>query len=248
MNKCKKNKSPNEFISNETNIAGDKTIEDWYDLVHNKKVEEIDWCKAFKFFEIRIKTRYLDPIKRIQKMNRNIGEGFAMVNLQCSLIETIESFYNGWVYQHEKEEAIVDGKTIQKKKGYYYCKVEGDPKINFYNQNIFVDFFKSRSPFKTKIIDGESFYKDVRCTLLHETQTKNGWIIRKKNSDENKFYEVEGQTKIIYRNNFQYALKKVIERYKKEITTGEGLEKNELKDLRENFLAKFNRICEISLP
>ncbi len=242
-------KSSKEFNSNDTKIAGFKTIADWETLVkdgkEDKNINEIDWCEAFSFFEERIKTRYLDPIRCIQNMSLQLGEGFAMVNLQCSLIETIESFYNGWIYQHDKEELIVDGKKIQKKKGYYHREIEGEPEKDFYNQNIFESFFEKRSPFKENNIDGESFYKDVRCTLLHETQTKKRWKILNTTS-KNIFYENYGDIKIIYRNNFQSALEEVIQEYKQAIVKGKNYGEISIKDLRENFKAKFNRICKIS--
>jgi len=150
-----------------TCIAGKKTIKDWKALVksgeeENKNIEEIDWYEAFTYFEKRIETRYLNPIKCIQNINLYIGEGFAMVNLQCSLIETIESFYNGWVYNNNK--FYKNGEIIK-------CPLT---KNNLRVGDVFISFFKNRFPFKEKNIDGESFYKDVRCALLHETQTKKG--------------------------------------------------------------------------
>lgn len=77
-------------------IAGKKTIEDWKKIESklNSQIDE-NWEEAFKYFDVRIKTRYLDPINLILKMKTNTGEGFAVVNLQCSLIETLESFING---------------------------------------------------------------------------------------------------------------------------------------------------------
>ena len=243
MNDSESQKSKGDSTEKNTWIAGKKTIQDWEELIGKLDSENDDyWDKAFKFFEIRIKTRYLDPIKRIQKMKRNIGEGFAMVNLQCSLIETIESFYNGWIYQHENEKNE-NGKIV-KHQGYYKRKVEGNP-IKMNNQFIFESFLEKRSPFKEKSIDGESFYKNVRCTLLHETQTKNDWLIKAKKKEPGCFYEVNENKKIIYRNNFQSALKDVIQQYKSAIVNENEFGETPVAELRENFLAKFNHICEI---
>ena len=80
-------------------IAGQLTVKDWEELKSILKPEENEnWDNAFHFFEERIRTRYLEPIQSILDMERYEGEGFAAVSLQCSLIETIESFINGWVY------------------------------------------------------------------------------------------------------------------------------------------------------
>mgnify|MGYP000964652207 CR=1 FL=1 len=80
-------------------IAEKLTIRQWKELdktLNNK--ENVCWGYAFRFLDERIETRYLKPIEAILNMEDNKGEGFAVVNLQCSLIETIESFINGWVY------------------------------------------------------------------------------------------------------------------------------------------------------
>ena len=77
-------------------IAGTLTTKDWNELITNLNSEKDEnWGLAFHFFEERMRTRYLNPINAILKMPDNLGEGFAVVNLQCSLIETIESFING---------------------------------------------------------------------------------------------------------------------------------------------------------
>ncbi|MFW6272551.1 MAG: hypothetical protein ACOC2U_02075 [bacterium] len=241
-------KSKNEKVSaelvNEINVSGKLKIKHWENLKVKLDVEKNDcWNKAFKFFEIRINTRYLEPIKRIQTTNRNHGEGFAMVNLQCSLIETIESFYNGWIYQHENEKDK-NGKTV-KYKGYYKRETEGD-RIHLNNQCIFESFFIKRFPFIEKGIDGESFYKNVRCTLLYETQTKNDWLIKAENKNPSCFYEEKENKKIIYRNDFQLALNNVIQYYKAAIVNGQEYGEISVIELRKNFKAKFDHICKIS--
>lgn len=219
-------------------IAGKLTIGDW------EKIEftvGVDWDKAFQFFEERITTRYLEPISVIRQMNNINGEGFAMVNLQCSLIETIESFYNGWIYQPYN-----DNKTGLKK-GYYEKNLKGNPISGKTNQSIFKSFFQNREPFKG-LIKGNEFYQNVRCGLLHETQTKNGWIIHADSNESEMFFKKDGDKKILYRNNFQDALKSLIDNYKKAIISGEKFGDKTTEELRENFIAKFNHICELSKP
>lgn len=206
-------------------IANQLTIKDWEDLKPNLNYNKKEnWGNAFNFFEQRITTRYLKPIHEILGMNLNTGEGFAVVNLQCSLIETIESFYNGWLYKFP----------------FFYQK-DGITKLSMSNKKVFESFFSIREPFKSLDIPS-SFYSDVRCGLLHETQTKNKWIIRDRHND--KFYEKEedGNKIIIYRTNFQTALEKVIDDYKQTIIEGG----KESKDYRENFIAKFDHICSES--
>ncbi|MFM7896908.1 MAG: hypothetical protein ACKO8L_13470, partial [Flavobacterium sp.] len=94
-------------------------------------------------------------------------------------------------------------------------------------------------------IDGDDFYTSVRCALLHETQTKNKWII-KKGDNSNIAYEEKNEFKIIYRNNFQKCIEKEIQNYKIAIINGSRYRELESNELRENFISKFNHICKQS--
>ena len=111
-------------------VSGKLTIQDWIDLEKVLKTDEDDnWGLAFYFFEERIRTRYLNPINTILNMDLKTGEGFAVVNLQCSLIETIESFINGWKFSAEPY-------------GWYKNEIalgSNDSTIN--NKEIFISFF-----------------------------------------------------------------------------------------------------------
>lgn len=215
---------------NDIEIAGKLTIQDWEELKKVLKPAEADnWNEAYDFFELRICTRYLKPINAILNMKSYKGEGFAVVNLQCSLIEMIESFINGWVYIH-------------KPRGWY----KNEQKLEVMNNAcIFKSFFANRVGIKNMKIDGGDFYDSVRCGLLHETQTKNNWKIRKGLSDGDA-YEEKDVFKIIYRDNFQRDLEILIENYKKAIINGVEFDGIPSCELRENFIAKFNHICKVS--
>ena len=222
-------------------IAGQLTVKDWEELKSILKPEENEnWDNAFHFFEERIRTRYLEPIQSILDMERYEGEGFAAVSLQCSLIETIESFINGWVYNAKKDE-----KEELEKNSWYKNTLHKNNRVGSVNSaEIFISFFKKRLPFIKMNINGLLFYQEVRCPLLHETQTKNIWRI-KKCSSATKSYDESHMSKIIYRDQFQRDIKTVIEDYKKAIIEGEKFGEGEIsiKDLRENFCAKFNHLC-----
>lgn len=224
-------------------IAGNLTISNWYELCENLNCGNDDnWGLAFYFFEERIRTRYINPIKSILEIGDNLGEGFAVVNLQCSLIETIESFINGWKY---------DTKTNS------WFTIKGE-KIDSSSKKIFESFFDKRNLFNdnsNEKIDGKNFYRYVRCALLHESQTKDNWKIRCNTANDNIFYEEITQDsiveKIIYRENFQKTLEKLIFDYKKSIVSKTIV--NDFCDfsgqkLRDNFREKFNNICEESKP
>ena len=222
-------------------IAGKLTIIDWEDLVIIlSEKEDENWGLAFHFFEERIKTRYLNPIKAILKLNENVGEGFAIVNLQCSLIEMIESFVNGWINEENKwkrNNVVITNSDIG------LLEKTKDP---IKNVGVFISFFKNRSVLQKYNIEGDKFFWNVRCALLHETQTKNNWKIRKDIDKTGLSYLEKKEEKIIYRENFQRDLKLLIENYKKTIVNGDDFDGIPACVLRENFISKFNHICKQS--
>lgn len=220
-------------------IAGELTIKDWKDLEEKLAPNNDElWSLAFHFFEERIRTRYLTPINAILDLKLNNGEGFAVVNLQCSLIETIESFINGWVYFNDGD---------KKTSGWYNKIVKVENKIQkFGSQYIFESFFKNHNAFK--LIDGTKFYFFVRCACLHETQTKNNWMIRSDKEQINLVFKDENGKKIIFRENFQKELENIIANYKDAIIHRTPLNNiTSGTELRENFKAKMKHICDKSV-
>ena len=227
-------------LNQDMKIAGNLTISNWNELSKNLNCENDDNCGlAFYFFEERIKTRYINPIKSILEIGDNLGEGFAVVNLQCSLIETIESFINGCNSEYNSRK-----RKTQWKKGVTI--------IFNSNKEIFISFFNNRTPFKELNIDGGLFYQDVRCGLLHETQTKNNWKIKCDTAESGLAYqEINNRNiveKIIHRENFQIYLEKLIARYRISIITRADFDGIPACELRENFIAKFSHICTVSIP
>lgn len=217
-------------------IAGKKTIDDWRDIEKNLCPSKNDnWDKAFDFFYQRIKTRYLSPIENIITHGENLGEGFAVVNLQCSLIETLESFINGCSSNYNENKRRTEWKKLEEI-------------IFTSNRKIFTSFFSKRKPFiyYKSIINGEDFYKNVRCALLHETQTKENWIIRFDFYNGKTSYLLEKEKKILYRENFQKDLIEMISGYRDAIVNQNVFDEFDNKTLRENFILKFNSICKNS--
>ena len=222
INEFFENKKNEHMNNNEVKIAGRLTTENWYNISKTLNSKEAErWRAAFKLFEIRTITRYLNPIKEIINMELNNGEGFAVVNLQCSLIETLECFINGWKFEYPN-----------------FIKPDGNSFTG--SRNVFLSFFHNRTPFKLSQIDGNDFFISVRCGLLHETQTKNGWKILSSGNDKSI------ENKIIYRNNFQKDIESIIKNYQEAIINGSDFDGIENKVLRENFIAKFNHICKVS--
>ncbi|MFO7905614.1 MAG: hypothetical protein R6U98_23335 [Pirellulaceae bacterium] len=102
-------------------------------------------------FKDRLDGRFLEPIELIER-DEKIGEfaGFAIMALDCLLIETLNQFYQG-------------------------CDETPDN-----HKRQFWKFFRASEHFKPNFTRriSDTFYSHVRCGLLHQAQTKNGTLIR----------------------------------------------------------------------
>jgi hypothetical protein len=133
--------------------------EDWDKLNLDNNVQE-DWDTAVKIFKDRIEGRYLKQIELLDKnKNKDIGgfAGFAIMALDCLLIETLEQFYKG---------KIRTGQGM--------------------DERAFFDFFQRSDKFKAFFSNLERatvFYSHIRCGLLHQAQTKKKSTIHIKSGE-----------------------------------------------------------------
>ena len=199
-------------------IAAGKTSADWY-AVRDKLIVGVPngWYNAFaEFFSARLSLRYLHPIKILQENGTFQGEGFSIAAIQCSLIEFLESTTQGTNYRYLRRN--------EKAGEHEYSS----------SRDVFVSFLSNREPF-AGTFDKESaqdFYVSVRCGLLHEARTKNGWKIWAQHPDG----KIAIPSKyIVYRDNFQAALLIYIQEYGKQLPLRS--------DLQEAFIRKFNALC-----
>ncbi|WP_025666530.1 hypothetical protein [Aquimarina megaterium] len=111
----------------------------------------------------RLYYRYIKPFEyraskkiKSKKSKKEIDEysllyknGFSVMANCCLLIETIETFIRGWENSKNKSEAV------------------------------FLKFFSRDENFKEFAIDDMPtiFYKSIRCGILHQGETTNGWKI-----------------------------------------------------------------------
>lgn len=203
-----------------TYIAGYKTTEDWNLLRQTLRPGDSPavWAKVFRdYFEKRLSLRYLEPIKILQENGAFQGEGFSIVAIQCSLIEFLESTVQGKSYRYRRRGSPPLGQHEYSESG-----------------KLFVNFLTSRTPFSLyfKEAVAHDFYESVRCGLLHEAQTKNGWTIWAKQPGH---AVINVQRQIIYRDNFQQAMLRFVEWYEGELVTDVVLQ--------EAFIRKFDSLC-----
>ena len=202
-------------------IAGNKTDKDWLSLELKIKddFDNVDlWNQALDLFEERLNERYIKPTEKIQNNSSVSGEGFAITTLLCSLIEALETFYEGKCF-----------KCGPSRSAYDYGS--GGSKL------IYVSFLTKREPFSVTFKNdlARDFYNNVRCALLHEAMTRNGWVIR---IDSEGLVEEKDGKKYLNRFNFLQEIKKYIKKYR-EVVLGSG-------ERKDAFIRKMKCICDNS--
>ncbi len=204
----------------DTYIAGSKTTDDW--KVFKPKLapggDPAAWETAFtEYFHGRLSARYIDPVKVLQDNGTFQGEGFSIAAIQCSLIEFLESTVQGMSYRFLRR-----GDTL----GPYEYSRSGD---------MFESFLVNRAPFNAEFnaTTAHDFYEGVRCGLLHEARTKNGWVIWAKHGG--RIIDVTGASKILYRDDFQTALLDFIAAFKVMLTSDPLIQAA--------FIRKFDSLC-----
>jgi hypothetical protein len=76
------------------------------------------------------------------------------------------------------------------------------------------------------------FYESVRCGLLHESRTKNGWTMWAKSPTQT---VLKCSRKVVYRNDFEVAILEFIEWYRTRLCSDIMLQGA--------FIRKFDSLC-----
>lgn len=166
-----------------TELAKGQTVELVYGFILNAERQKVS-----QFVYNRFYRRYLMPFK---KVHPDFNSGFAQMAACCLMIEALESFRNGWKSTHRLK---VDGKEI-------------------YGGKIFGDFFKHYSEFADFADLGYEFYDSIRCGILHQAETKNGWRIER----DKKYPLLDKEKRIIHSTEFRYQLEICLRIYCKEL-------------------------------
>lgn len=206
--------------SDDMHLAGRFTIADWQERRPPAGALADTWDELFRdFFVQRLKSRYLAPIDLLLHKGGYQGVGFSVMTILCSLVEFLESTAQGINYHWTRN---------TKELGEFEYGHSG---------KIFTSFLSTRSPF-SEVFNAEvahDFYTNVRCALLHEASTKNGWRIWAGRGDGCIANVAE---RIIYRNNFRHAIDEYIQGY--------GCELVESHDLQAAFIRKFDHLARMS--
>jgi len=208
-----------EVLERDPYIAGRLKREEWH-----KRKDELEgnptadlWLDTFETFLMRrLKDRYLEPIKAIQKAGTSVGEGFAIVSIQCALIEFLAALKLGKNFRSPTPKEPL--------KEFEYYK----------SRELFQNFLLNEKPFATWFKteeNAEDFYSNVRCALLHEARTKDGWLIWATSG-----VAVDPRRKIVKRDQLHEAIEEYLKNY------GMALCKQDV--LQKAFIRKFSHLAD----
>jgi hypothetical protein len=133
-------------MTSSMHISPEYTVDDWQKLTLDNDKED-DWQKAIDIFKDRIYGRFLKPVELIES---DTFAGFAVMALDCLLIETFQQFKEGV------------NKTPDKKSGCYF--------VHFLTETSFNKWFSIKT--------ADMFYKQIRCGILHQAEAKGSSRIR----------------------------------------------------------------------
>jgi hypothetical protein len=146
------------------------------------------WCaegdagkaKIAEFFRERVRERYIEPVVARDCDERN---GFAIMALSCLLVETYETFRQGW--------RSSDGKS----------------------KEAFGHFFNREDLFRDFSSHAEEFWRNVRCGILHQGETKGGWQITRAKGKP----LFDAGTHTVHATKFHARLAEVIDKYRDDL-------------------------------
>lgn len=131
------------YIDGHKYIAPGIDKDEYLNLHLKLRSSDADWKKAIGMFEARIQGRFFDQIEKM--MDNPVDNGFAIMALNCLLVETLLHFKEG--------ETHTSGTAYKK---FLSEKILGNPKND-----------------KEGLYLACLFYKEVRCGILHGAETGN---------------------------------------------------------------------------
>jgi hypothetical protein len=129
-----------------------------------------------RFLSDRYNERFFAPIRYLkQSQVGSAGYGFAIMALCSLLVETIECYRQGLPSSSNNDIGPLKASPAHASAPVEYkldtLKFPNSGEIfkNFFARNQHQAFFPG--------VDGEIFFKNIRCGLLHQAQTKDAWRI-----------------------------------------------------------------------
>ena len=189
--------------TNSMRISASYTVDDWKGLAFSS---EVDWELAVDMFKDRLKTRYLDHINLL--ISRKTS-GFAVLSLDCVLVETMQQFRNGV-------------KNTPYGKGQQYF-------IDFLTGTAFARHFTKKTE--------KNFYTEIRCGLLHQSEAEGTSRI-KRGPRPLVALTADQKSIVVNVHRFHDLLKEVVESYSQELLQPESVEARTAFRKKMNFICR----------
>ena len=203
--------------SNSFEIAPHVKNTDWQALRLTPESEKSAWVKALDIFRKRV-NRFIEPVNALTSSTSTktiLFSGFAIMALDCLLIETLQSFRTGRPNPVKANDRL--------------------------STKMIVDFLTKRPSFNIYFDDetkAKVFCDHFRNGILHQGEVKSSGRIR---IDTLKMImpSEDNQSFVVNRRIFHNALVQEVENYVNELIDGKDVE------LRRNFIKKMNEICRL---
>ncbi len=133
-------------------IAPGYTVADWSRL-DLQSAQSPDWTKAIEIFDARIRRRFIDPADVLIAHEIGLERGtfgFAILAIDCLVVETLQGFREGCIKHHGK---ALSGSRSR-------------------SEELFVNFLHQRFQQHFTEAQGTALYKRCRCAIHHSGQTE----------------------------------------------------------------------------
>lgn len=125
--------------------------------------------KLAEFIYGRFNERYIEPF---EYMDRKYKNGFSIMAIACLMIETLENFWKG-------SNETPQGEGSEFFESFFYRCIQANNELS-----VFKDL---------------NFYKNIRCGILHQGETKCGWKISRNGLLLNRDTQTINATKFLSR-------------------------------------------------
>jgi hypothetical protein len=113
------------------------------------KYIELEKAQDIKQIVTFVRERFTERYITPLRGDPELKHGFCTIAICCLMIEALESFWRGWERSNNRSELA-------------FC--------SFFDRNANLEIFRGFA---------SDFYKNVRCGILHQAETTNGWRIRR---------------------------------------------------------------------
>lgn len=194
-----------------TNQVSVKQLLEWLNEANKYKEGIAD------FVYNRLYERYIEPFENYESTPDGPKMGFIIMASMSLLIETIQSFKQGYIETSEISKEVFNS---------FWDDAKTKKVFNINNTQNYEIIISKKT----------GFYKNIRCGILHQGETTGGWIINTNNGQE----AIDFQRRNINPALFLEKMKSILEDYNKELKN----EKYLLTSLWNNCLLKLHAVIK----